>query len=121
VGLASREIEAAGIATVCLSMIPALTHATGAPRVAALEHPFSRPMGMVGDAAGQTAVLRAALEVLVAATRPGEVIDLPFRWPEPRGQAMGSLAEDPPIAALCKRKPWLLLKLIAGETPSPER
>lgn len=119
-GLAAREIEAAGIPTVCLSMIPALTAATGAPRVAAIEYPLSRPMGMVGDAAGQGAVLRAALEVLANAKEYGTVIDLPFQWPEPRGKAMGPLPEDPPISVLCKRKPWLFLKLLSGELPAPE-
>ena len=119
-GLAAREIEAAGIATICLSMIPALTAATGAPRVAAIEYPLSRPMGMVGDAAGQTAVLRATLAALAAADSYGAVIDLPFQWPEPRGKAMGPLPEEPPIAALCKRKPWLFLKLLSGRIPVPE-
>jgi len=120
VGLASREIEAAGISTICLSMIPELTAATGAPRVAAIEYPFSRPMGMVGDAAGQAAVLRAALDALATAKDYGSVIELPFQWPEPRRKAMEALHEDPPITALCKRKPWLFLKLLSGEIPKPE-
>jgi D-proline reductase (dithiol) PrdB len=120
VGLASREIEAAGISTLCLSMIPELTSATGAPRVAGLEYPLSRPMGLAGDATGQSAVLRAALAAFEAATRFGEVVELPFRWPEPRGQAMGSLPQDPPIGALCKKKPWLFLKLLSGEIPDAE-
>ena len=45
-----RELEASGIATVCLSMIPELTRATGAPRVAGIAYPLSRPMGRPGDA-----------------------------------------------------------------------
>jgi hypothetical protein len=117
VGLASRVIEAAGISTICLSMIPELTAAAGAPRVAAIEYPLSRPMGMVGDAAGQGAVLRATLEALAAAGEFGAVIDLPFQWPEPRGKAMGRLPVEPPIATLCKKKPWLYLKLLSGEIP----
>ncbi len=120
-GLASREIEAAGISTICLSMIPALTAATGAPRVAAIEYPLSRPMGMVGDAAGQASVLRATLAALAAAEEYGAVIDLPFQWPEPREKVMGALPEEPPIAALCKKKPWLFLRLLRGEIPVPER
>jgi len=112
-------IEAEGISTICLSVIPVLTAATGAPRVAALEYPFSRPLGMVGDVAGQAAVLRATLEALAAAGAYGAVIDLPFQWPEPRGKAMGVLPE-PPIAALCRKKPWLYLKLLSGKIPAPE-
>ncbi|MGC4119481.1 MAG: hypothetical protein QM765_33915 [Myxococcales bacterium] len=116
-GLASREIEAAGISTLCLSMMPELTAATGAPRVAGVEHPFSRPMGMAGDAGTQAAVLRSALQSLEAAPRFGTTVELPFTWPEPRGEAMGKLAQEPPIAALCKAKPWLFLKLLSGEIP----
>jgi hypothetical protein len=98
-------------------MIPALTAATGAPRVAAIEHPLSRPMGRVGDAAGQGAVLRAALEVLVTAEQFGTVVDLPFQWPEPRGKAMGPLPAEPPIATLCKKKPWNFVRLLRGDLP----
>lgn len=101
-------------------MIPALTAAAGAPRVAAIEHPFSRPLGRVGDAAGQGAVLRAALAALEAAREYGAVVELPFAWPEPRGQAVGSLPADPPIATLCKKKPWLFVKLLRGEIPSAD-
>jgi hypothetical protein len=101
-------------------MIPELTAATGAPRVAGIEYPLSRPMGVVGDAVGQGAVLRATLAALVAAKKYGAVIDLPFEWPEPRGKAMGPLPEDPPISALCKKKPWLFFKLLSGEIPVAE-
>lgn len=98
-------------------MIPALTAATGAPRVAGIEHPFGRPMGRVGDAAGQAAVLRAALEVLAAAKAFGTVVELPFEWPEPRKEAMAALPVEPPIATLCKRKPWNFIRLVRGEIP----
>jgi hypothetical protein len=75
-------IEEAGIPTVILSMMPAYQPSVGAPRVAAISHPFGRPYGDVGDAATQRAVLRAALRVLETARTPGEVVHLPFRWPE---------------------------------------
>lgn len=73
-------------------------------------------MGMVGDAAGQRAVLRAALRAAEMIDRPGGAVQLPFVWPEPPAKARGTLKEPPPIAKLLQRKPWLLLKFIAGET-----
>ena len=76
-------LEAEGIATVCLSMVPDFTAAAGAPRIAAIEHPCGVPLGKPGDRAGQTAVLRAALDVLHNATTPGQVVHLPFTWPDP--------------------------------------
>ncbi len=39
-------------------------------------------MGQIGDREGQRKVLLAALSVFEQAKRPGEVIHLPFTWPE---------------------------------------
>jgi hypothetical protein len=116
VGLAARAIEAAGISTLTLTLLPAFTRIAGTPRVAGLAHPFGRPMGRVGDADGQRAVLRAALQALEAIDRPGGAVQLPFVWPEPPARARGTLKEPPPIATLLRRKPWLFLKFVAGQT-----
>ncbi|HSJ45991.1 MAG TPA: hypothetical protein VK923_15050 [Euzebyales bacterium] len=117
-GLAALVIEAAGIATVSLSMVPDFTAAAGAPRVAAIEYPCGVPLGMPGDRAGQMAVLRAALDVLRTATRPGQVVDLPFVWPDPPRASRFEPPEPPPIAQLLKRQPWLLRRLLSGDIPS---
>jgi hypothetical protein len=119
VGLAAREFEAAGFATVTLSMIPNFTASVGAPRIAAIEHPFSSPMGQAGDAQGQRQVLRAMLEVLTTAQRPGEIVHLPFEWMEPPHPPPGHV-EKPPIVQLIKRKPWLYLKFVSGDIPEAE-
>lgn len=112
-------MEQAGFSTVTLSPVPDLTAAVGAPRVAAIEYPLGRTFGMPGDAAGQTAVLRAALRVLETAQRPGAVVHLPFEWPESVKQARAAMepAEPPPIVRLLKRKPWLLPRLLNLDPP----
>ena len=69
-GLVARVIEAAGIPTVTLNMIWPYQRAVGMPRVAAIEHPFGRPYGDVGDAETQRAVLRAALAVFEETVAP---------------------------------------------------
>ena len=51
-GLVARVIEAAGIPTVTLNMIWVYQRIVGMPRVAAIEHPFGRPFGNVGDQGG---------------------------------------------------------------------
>lgn len=112
-----REFEAAGVATVTLSSIPALTASVGVPRVAAIEFPGGRPLGQPGDREGQTAVLRAALRVLEEAPGPGTVVDLPFRWPERKSQVRSAAAQPPPIARLIQRKPWLLPRLLNRDPP----
>ena len=57
-GLVARVVEAAGISTVTLNMLWVHHLRVGMPRVAAIEHPFGRPLGDVGDADTQRAVLR---------------------------------------------------------------
>ncbi len=97
-------IEAAGIPTVTLNMIPAYQNVVGMPRLAAIEHPFGRPYGDVGDVETQGAVLRAALDVAVGATEPGLIEHLPFVWPEEPKQTLWHPAEPSPIIALIKKR-----------------
>lgn len=98
-------IEAAGIPTVTVNMMPAYQVAVGAPRVAAIAHPFGRPYGNVGDAATQRAVLRAALDVLVTAHVPGAVVHLPFQWPEePKATKWGPDEPSPIVAMMLKER-----------------
>jgi D-proline reductase (dithiol) PrdB len=114
-------LEAAGIATVALSMIPEFTASVGPPRVAGIDYPFGRPLGLPGDRAGQRAVLQATLEVLAAAQGPGTVVQLPFQWPETPREAGGDPPVPPPIVQLLRRKPWLALRLLAHDIPEPRR
>lgn len=93
-------IEEAGIPTVILNMMPAYQPSVGAPRVAAISHPFGRPYGNVGDADTQRAVLRAALGLLETARTPGEVVHLPFRWPEDPKATKWEPDEPSPIVAM---------------------
>ncbi|MCA1961196.1 MAG: hypothetical protein LDL33_10405 [Desulfomonile sp.] len=81
-GLAARYLEQAGFSTVVLTPTPEFHRAVGIPRSAAIEYPYGRPVGQVGDRDGQRAVLIATLAVLENAQRPGEIHHLPFTWPE---------------------------------------
>jgi len=117
VGLVQRVLEAEGIPTVSLSMIPDFTRAVGVPRLAGIAYPMSRPMGRPGDAPGQRAVLRALLDVLDSAAERDTYVELPFTWPETPAQARKGSDVHPPIARLLARKPWLLARLYTGEIP----
>ena len=103
-GLVARVIEAAGVPTVTLNMIWAYQNLVGMPRVAAVEHPFGRPLGDVGQADVQRAVLRAALAVFEKAKAPGHVEHLPFRWHEDPAETKWHPAEPSPIIAWLKRR-----------------
>ena len=118
-GLVQRVLEASGIPTVALSMIPDLTRAVGVPRLAGISYPISRPLGQPHDADGQRAVLRATLEVLVSASGPDTYVELPFQWPETPAQARNASKDvaPPPIVELLKKKPWLLANLYSGHIP----
>ena len=102
-GLVARKIEAAGIPTVTLNMIWEFQRALGMPRVAAIEHPFGRPYGDVGDLHTQSAVLRAALEVFVSAQRPGHVEHLDFVWHEDPKATRWHPLEPAPIIGYMKK------------------
>jgi hypothetical protein len=104
VGLVSRVVEAAGIPTVTLNMIWVYQRLVGMPRVAAIEHPFGRPFGDVGDAEKQRAVLIAALDVFEQAKTPGHVQQLPFVWHESPKETKWHPAEPSPIIAMIKSR-----------------
>ena len=117
-GLVANVIEAAGTPTCCLSMIPSLTVATGAPRVVGVAHPLGLPLGLPGDAAGQRAVLEAALRAAAGMATPRSFAELPFVWPEPRLKAIREPDPPPPIGQLLKHRPWLIPRLVSGHLPA---
>jgi hypothetical protein len=122
VGLVQRVLEASGISTVTLSLIPDLTRAVGVPRIAGISHPFGRPLGRPHDADGQRAVLRAMLELLPSASGPDTYVELPFTWPESPAQARNASKDlpPPPIVELLKKRPWLLAALYSGQIPQSD-
>jgi len=122
VGLVQRVLEASGIPTVALSMIPDLTRAVGVSRLAGISYPMGRPLGRPHDADGQRAVLRSMLELLATAPGPDTYVELPFVWPESPARARNASKDlpPPPIVELLTRKPWLLANLYTGRIPKEE-
>lgn len=118
-GLVARVLEAQGIPTVALSMIPDLTRAVGVPRLAGLSYPMGQPLGRPHDADGQRAVLRTTLAVLTSASGPDTYVELPFTWPQSPAQTRNASRDlkPAPIVELLTRKPWLLPSLYSGRIP----
>ena len=116
-------IEASGMATVSLSMIPDLTRAVGVPRLAGISYPMGQPFGRPHDADGQRAVLRATVELLAAAEGPDTYVELPFVWPQSPAQARNASKDIPPapIVSLLMKKPWLVANLYSGRIPIDNR
>lgn len=115
-------IEASGIPTVALSMIPDLTRAVGVPRLLGVSHPMGQPFGRAHDPERQRAVLRAMLALLERAGGPGAYEEMPGAWPETPAQARNASRDlpRPPIVELLQRKPWLAPLLYTGRIPRPE-
>jgi hypothetical protein len=98
----ARLIEAAGIPTVTVTMMPALAAAVLAPRIVGVEFPFGHPFGMPGDPTMQRTVLETALTVLSGAAEFGTRVDVDIEWPQPRAVAYKSWQpqEASPIVAM---------------------
>ena len=97
----ARVIEAAGIPTVTVTMMPVLSEKYRSPRTLGVEFPFGHGFGMVDDAVMQTRILRAALDLLVDATGPETRVDVAEAWPEDPRAAYKSWqpSEPSPIVA----------------------
>ena len=81
-GLIARALEEQGIATVCVVMNRDITENVKPPRALFVRYPYGAPLGPSGDAVTQMAVIRAALDLLVSATRPGIIAVSDIDWPE---------------------------------------
>ena len=98
----ARLIEAAGIPTVTVTMMPALAAAVLAPRIVGVEFPYGHPFGMAGDRVMQRTILETALTVLSGAAAFGTRLDVDIEWPLPRAAAYKSWQpkEASPIVAM---------------------
>ena len=83
----ARWIEAAGIPTVVVTMMPALAEERRAPRIVGVEFPYGHAFGMPGDRVMQRRVLELGLRVLAGASAFGTRVDLDVEWPVPLREA----------------------------------
>jgi hypothetical protein len=83
----ARVIEAAGIPSVTVTMMPELAEKYRTSRVLGVEFPFGHSYGVVADSEMQTRTLRAALDLLESATEPETRVDLEALWPGDPKQA----------------------------------
>jgi hypothetical protein len=79
----ARWIEAAGIPTVVVTMMPAVAEDRMAPRIVGVEFPFGHTFGMPGDKPMRRRVLELALQVLAGSRGFGTRVDVDIEWPVP--------------------------------------
>jgi len=77
----ARVIEATGIPTVTVTMMPDVTEQLRLSRVLGVEFPFGHAFGLPGDRVMQRAVAQASIDLLAGATGPDTRVDLDLEWP----------------------------------------
>lgn len=87
-GLVQNRVEAAGIATVSLSLVPYLSFSVGVPRALYVRFPYGNPYGEPSAATMQRAILQYALRWLHEADGPNLMRRIPVSW---RRRARGSV------------------------------
>jgi hypothetical protein len=83
----ARLLEAAGLSTILVTMMPYWAEKVGVPRTLAVEFPFGQTLGQAHDVAQQFRVIRQALRVLESADKPGTIVHSAETWPVPQKEA----------------------------------
>ena len=79
-GLIARQVEAAGISTLCMGSALDILKAGNPPRAAFLDYPLGHTTGKPNQPDLQREILVQALEGFTSLTVPGSIKTLPFRW-----------------------------------------
>ena len=97
----ARTLEAAGLSTIVVTMMPYWAEKAGTPRTLAVEFPFGHTLGEPGNVAQQLRVIRQALAVLATAVTPGTIVHSPETWSQPVVEAIKAWqpAQPSPIIA----------------------
>ena len=80
VGLLQREIEAAGISTVSMTVSRDVTAGIKPPRAVYVHFPFGFAFGEPFASDQQLIIVEDALAALESIKEPGALIELPYRW-----------------------------------------
>lgn len=123
-GLAARHLEANGIATVIIGSAMDIIVHCGVPRYLHTDLPLGNPCGKPYDAAMQSAIVRQALNLVVAASNPQTIERAPFTWGDDNSWRDRYLRVDDSnrqqLAALGEQRRQLqLTRKARGELRSP--
>jgi hypothetical protein len=80
VGLTAREIEKAGIPTLCMSSAWDITFAVRPPRAVFLNFPLNHETGKANDPDLQRRILLDAFRAFETLWAPGQMLCLPYVW-----------------------------------------
>jgi len=80
VGLIAREVERAGIPTLCMSSAWDITFAVRPPRAVFINFPLNHQTGKANDPPLQRRILLDALKAFETLWAPGQILSLPYVW-----------------------------------------
>ena len=78
--MVARAIEPAGIPTVLVMMYKQVADSLPSPRVCYVRFPFGQPLGEPGNTDQQRVIVEDALHMILHATEPGTLQEMPYRW-----------------------------------------
>jgi D-proline reductase (dithiol) PrdB len=81
-GLLARVVELLGMPTVSVTGARDITERVRPPRAAYLDYPLGYCVGRPGAPDEQRAVVADVLSLVERPLQPGEIVDLPYRWPD---------------------------------------
>ena len=73
-------LEEHGISTVVVNLNRQQPERIKPPRCLLLKYPYGRPFGQPNDSDQQRVIVDDALNLLLTATEPGTIVELPYRW-----------------------------------------
>ncbi len=94
-GLIARQVEAAGIPTLCMTSALSITRAVNPPRAAFLEYPLGHTTGKPREPELQRRILRDALAGFATLAEPGSVAMLDYAWAPDDAWKDGVMRADP--------------------------
>ncbi len=98
-GLIARQVEAAGIPTLCMTSALSITRAANPPRAAFLDYPLGHTTGKPREPELQRSILRDALGGFASLTEPGSVATLDYAWASDDAWKDGAMRADPDAGA----------------------
>jgi hypothetical protein len=81
-GILARVVERLGTPTVSVTGARDITERVRPPRATYLDYRLGYCVGRPGDAEEQRAIVEDVLSLAERLVRPGEIVDLAYRWPE---------------------------------------
>ena len=104
----ARTLEAAGLSTIMVTMMPFWAEKVGVPRTLAVEFPFGHTLGQPHNKVQQMRVIHQALTVLESADTAGEIVHSTEMWPEPLKEAKTSWQPEEPAPIVGAIAPQIL-------------